>query len=495
VNLGERHLAREAYRRLVPQPRLVAVDAGDRATRFLAQLFDKQREFIESPSRRKVAFCTRRAGKTKLFASYLLAVALKTGALCTYYAITRIRAKQLIWDELKALSNAYALDCTFNETELEARTPNGGIIRLTGADKMSEAEKKLGDKNAIAIIDESQLYPPNILDRLINRVLKPTLLDLRGSLVLGGTPGIVCSGFWYDITRNEGDESEAQRIRGWDVYEWSLFQNPFLPHAREEVDAEKRENGWADDDPRVLREYGDTEGRPRWVNDARALFYRYSEARNAFDELPSGHDWQHVVGVDLGYDDAFAIVVWAFARTCPQLYERYEFEKSGLVPSEWREKLAEVIDTYRPIRVVADTGGLGKAIVEEWRKRWRMHVEAAEKQNKKAFVSLFNDDLTGGRIKVPRNSLLADEWKKLPKDPDNPEEEHPGFPNHRSDAALYSWREALHWLGRSPDEQPQPGSREYAEAEARRHEDALEQRLSRQARWGDDFPNFGDADE
>lgn len=502
MSTERRHLQMEAYRRWSHKPAAKATAALEVTLRFMAALFELQTQVVDAVEkgvRRIATFCTRRAGKTTLFATLLIFVAhTYPGVLCTYYAITRIRAKQLIWDELKRIDRDFALGMKFNETELEVRARTGSVIRLTGADKLSEAQKKLGDKNKLAIVDEAQLYAPEVLDILVNRVLRPTLLDLRGALVLGGTPGIVCDGLWYEITRNENADSEEKRAKGWTVYEWSLFQNPTLPHAREEVEKEISESGWSWTTPQVLREYGDKLGRPRWVNDANALFYKFDEAKNRYDgTLPKGHVWLFVQGVDLGHDDAYAREVWAFSETCRDIYEVESFKKSGLTPSDWRADIERGIQRWNPVVTVVDTGGLGKASVEEWKQRWGMNLRAAQKQNKADYVALYNDDLSSARAKFLPDSEVPGEMKRLPKDPRDPLAEHPGFPNHSCDASLYGWREAKHWLGEEKRPPPPPGSPEAAQAEADRleREDADRMRTELAEARGDEEELWGRANE
>lgn len=136
MSVAVRLLLVEAFRRFAYVPAKAVVDTGLRALRFLQALFGLQTNVVDivlsGAKRRLAVFCTRRAGKTTLFGTLLLAVAFTfPGVLCTYFAITRLRAKQLLWDELKRIDREYALGVKFNETELEARTGNGSIIRLT----------------------------------------------------------------------------------------------------------------------------------------------------------------------------------------------------------------------------------------------------------------------------------------------------------------------------------------------------------------------------
>lgn len=465
-----RLVLKEAARRFgVPTPVSVP-KASARRLRFLDELFDKQRAFIDDPSREKAALCTRRAGKTTLTASYLLKAAMESNALCLFLAITRLRAKQLIWKDVKRINAQYGLGGKENETELSLTLPNGGEVRLLGADKEKEADKKRGDKAALLVVDETQLFG-NYLQAMVEDVFGPALMDVRGTLCLMGTPGVVCSGYWYESTRNETSASRAERRHGYSVHEWSVLDNPHFPHA--EIAEKKAKKGWADDNPTYLREY-----RGRWVSDAGALFYRYDEARNGFDgELPPG-EWQFGLGWDLGHIDDMALVAWAWNDSSPNLYLWREWKKAGVLLRD----VAEVVRKWESecggfsFRV-ADTGGLGKQLVEEMIDREGIVFDAAKKKEKAAAVRTMNDDFLAGRILVKKGGLLAGELATLPKDPDDETREDPRFPNHLTDAALYSYRRAKHHLHEPDETAPEAGS---PEAIAR-DEEFLEQQLEAEA--------------
>lgn len=469
MDVRARQLLREKLRRVTP---VSVVKATSRVSDMLATRYDYQRAFIQSQRKRKAILGTRRAGKSETAPAYALSVGLEApaGAIVYYVAITRLRSKELAWQALKDFNERYSLGFHPNETELSLTAPGGAIVRLTGADKLKEAHKRRGDKCVLVLIDEAQMYPPEVLKALVDDVFGPTLEDYQGTIVLFGTPGIVCEGYWYELTRNEDDASRAQRLEGWETYDWNVLDNPFMAHMKQRLPELLKERGWTEDHPTYLREW-----RGRWVNDSGALFYRYDESKHAYDGvLPEGHVWLHAVGVDLGTDDAFSYVVWAFSGTCEELYEVESFSESGLIPSQWSKILWGVVQRFNPVATKVDTGGLGKAIVLDMQQKDGLPVEPAEKAHKPAYVALLNSDLDTGAIRVLRNGELAKEWKVLPKNPDNPLEPAPGFNDHASDAGLYGWREALHWLGRTPRGGPKPGSPEWLQAQ----EAAREARLS-----------------
>lgn len=483
-------LLRQIHTRFATRASLSSIAAAEG---ILATRFQQQVQFIGSKFRRKAAFCTRRAGKTECVAAYLLTTGLlHRDSLCIFVAITRLRAKQLVWDALKKMAAQFNL-CdakAFNETELTVRLANGSIIRLTGADKIKEADKKKGDKARLVMIDEAQLFPAEVLKYLVEDVYGPSLEDLQGTLCLSGTPGVVCAGYWWDVTQPD----RLRRAPGWEVHEWSVLDNPYMGHMRARLPEIKKERGWTDDNPTWLREWCG-----RWVNDASALFYKFDPSRNTYDELPlvdplgrpvSSGDWQHVLGWDIGLDDAMALVVWGFCQRLPNLYEVHSWAESGVTTPAVMERVRALEQQFSIIARVADTGGLGKLIVEEQRQREGMHFEAAKKTEKYSHVELMNDDLLSGRVLLMRGSVLAQEMSVLPKDPNwpkpgeernKPPREDPRFPNHACDAGLYGWRKAQHWLFTPEQKLPEAGSIRAAEIEARRMEMAELEAIQRES--------------
>src|SRR5262249_41749766 len=163
---------------------------------------------------------------------------------------------------------------------------------------------------------------------------------------------------------------------------WTVFDNPWIhrksgKRPQEHLEAELRRRGVAVEEPSIQREWFG-----RWVYDPNALVFRWDAARNGFDALPSLPDgeWECVVGGDLGFDDADALCVLSWNTTRPDLYLVHEdvMPKQGI--SALGDKLRGLVDTYSPLSVVLDFGGLGKKIAEELTARWGLNVEPAEKE-------------------------------------------------------------------------------------------------------------------
>lgn len=425
--------------------------------------FEQQRAFIQDPSKRKAALCGRRAGKTYGIACYLLKEAIENpGVLCAYVALTRISAKRILWPELQNLCHRFDIRGHFNHTELTLELDNGSKIWLSGASDASEIEKFRGSKYRLVALDEAASFKTHI-EQLIFEVFEPALIDLDGTMCMIGTPSAACAGAFFDIT--------SDIKKGWAVHHWTIFDNPHIPHARTWITGMMQENGWEEDNPIYRREW-----LGEWVRSQEGLVYKFNADRNLYDTLPEDQEYHHIIGVDLGYDDATAIVVTAFSYQSPVFYVVEDYAKSGMIPSDIARKLKDLQNEYEPVRIMVDTGGLGKAIAEEFSQRYGINVTPAEKKNKHDYIELMNSDMLAGRIKVPTFSEIPEEWRHLVWDVESSKKkEDERFDNHLADACLYAWRESRHFLFRKPRKQPKPGTPEYIDMKEQEIIDQLEE--------------------
>lgn len=438
--------------------------AGQTITSIYDELYDKQKRFAMSTSRNLAVLGSRRAGKTEMWPRIAVAKALTTPrALVRVWSHARQRAKELLWHRIRYLVGRHGLKCKPNEVELSFRFENDAEIRLVGADKDKEIQKKRGDSSLAEIVLESQNFG-SLLEPLVEDVIRPSLIDLRGTVYLEGTPGPICAGYWFDITGGN-DTGEVWQSLGpnavsmFEVHRWTMLDNPFIPHAREEMAATKAMKGWADDNPTYLREW-----LGRWVNDLGSLYYSFDLLRNTYrtDEVqPWGPGWTHVLGWDLGAIDDMAIVIWGWHEDDPTLYEVFSWKKSGARSNEVLAVIEQQEKEKRLnlVKKVADTQGGGKMYVDEVMSRTQHLFTPAQKSNKYDHVRLMNDDLLTGRVKVRMGSPLQEELIGLMRDPDydprHPDykdklpTEDPSCPNHCADAGLYSYREAWHFMPRA----------------------------------------------
>ena len=405
-------------------------ELGHRTFKWRNDLFDYQLGFIDDESQIKTALCSRRSGKTYASCYYLLEEASRyPDIICAYIALTRRSAKRLMWTELKRADRKYMLNIKFNNAELVAELNNGSQIILAGADDEAEVDKLRGSAYRLVIIDEAASFGPH-LSVLIEEVLEPALVDHNGTLAMIGTPAAHCSGIFYEATTGIRPE--------YSTHSWTIMENPHIPHAEEWLDRRRKQKRWTDDNPIYQREW-----RGKWVRSDDSLIYKY-DRKNLVESMPTDEfDFEYCLGVDLGYEDATALVVGAFCRNLPDFYVVESFKKSHMLPVDIAAKVRELDSAYNFTTMVADTGGLGKSIVEEFRKRYSLPLKAAEKRNKGSYIELLNDDLATGKVKVLDQSILS-EWDVLQWDEDRRKED-PRFENHLSDACLYAWRESRHY--------------------------------------------------
>lgn len=190
-----------------------------------------------------------------------------------------------------------------------------------------------------------------------------------------------------------------------------------------------------------------------WVRDGSGLVYaHFDEARNFLSAVPVSLT-NYLLGLDFGIEDENAVTVLGWRDHDPCIYVVESYRKKAIV-SEMAEEVARLEATYKFVKMVGDTGGMGKAFTEEMRKRYGLPVEPAEKQNKAGYISLMNADLATGRIKVNARTCadLIAEWRELPWNEAHTKECE-GFDNHASDSALYAWRACTAFYER-PKEAP-----------------------------------------
>lgn len=456
-----------------------------------ATLFNKQVAFDQDPARRKAAFCTRRAGKTDLVPKRLVKRAWAVPeSVRVFLAITRIRARELIWRPLEILNEKYKLGLDMREQSATVRFPNHAELRLRGADDKREAGKGRGDKLHSVDIDEAQTFDPEVLRTMIDDVYGPTLEDVGGDMNVYGTPGIVCAGKWYAMTH----PNPLEREPGWSLHQWGVLDNPFMAHMKLRLPELKAERKWADDNPTYLREWCG-----QWVNDTEALFYRFDPLRNVHDFKEKdlvGPGWGHVLGWDIGLRDEMALVAWAFHKHKRHLFEAFSWKRSGVTTDVVMKEVRALEQRgFNFVAKVADTGGLGALVVEEVTKRENIYFEAAKKTEKGAHVNRFNDDLLTGSVQLMRGSPYAGELVVLPKDPDSPDDKWPvedaRFPNHCADAGLYAWRRAMHYFVTPEEKAPaklgtvewyaEQAERQKAQEDAMLNEEIAEARERREA--------------
>jgi hypothetical protein len=371
------------------------------------------------------------------------------GCRIPYVALTRKSAEGIVWKALEELNHELGLGLAPKIGNLKMVAPNGSEIFLVGANKAGEINKLRGIKTPLVGIDEAASFRPSLLEYLIDDVISPSLMDYAGTLILVGTPSAQPVGYFYDVTT--GKEP------GWSVFRWDSRDNPHIPHASQWLKELRERKGWDENHPTYRREY-----LGEWIRDNDALVYKLRDD-NIIGEMPGDYEpgaphWAHVIGIDYGYVDSTAFVVWAFRSGNTREQTTYCVHASktvGHLPSEAASYTRKLVDQYKPQRVYGDAGGLGKPYIEEARRRFAIQVHPAEKSEKLAHIELFNDDLRRGRSVFLESACrdYIEEMQMLPWDMDrvtvnvagrvrheDRKREDPRYENHLCDAGLYGNR-------------------------------------------------------
>lgn len=406
-------------------------------------LFKQQLPFGLDASRYQTAVTPRRAGKTYAIAGKLISVALsKPGCVALYITLSRINAKRIVWETLKEMNRSHKLGGEVMEGDLCIDFQGRGKIYLSGASDKSEVEKFRGLALGIVIIDEAQSFP-SYLEQLVDEVLAPALTDYAGSLCLVGTPGPVPIGYFHDKTTSIH----------WAHHTWSVFDNVHLARksgraTQSLLEDELKRRGVTQDDPVIQREWFG-----RWALDENSLVFRWTAA----NVRPTKKHQHHVLGVDIGFDDADALAVLGWSDDAPELDIVYEWVGSKQSITGLMGRVKEQYERFAPLAVVMDTGGLGKKIAEEIQMRTSIPIEAAEKDRKLEHIELLNDALRTLKLFAPADSRFAQDCMLVEWDKSNPEKPKISdrFHSDICDAVLYAYRRCLQWLWIEP-EKPAP---------------------------------------
>ena len=360
----------------------------------------------------------------------------------------------------------FGFNLEFRANDLTATLSNGSQIILAGATDYEEIQKLRGPKYGAVVLDEVQSMKTSVCRTLVADILEPATMDYDGQICAFFTPSASASGYAFDIDHEE---------RAWEKFHWTMLENPHLPKAKEWLEQRKLENGWTEETAVYRREY-----LGEWIHDTESLVYGYDPSRNLEDPQMEGVLESYVIGVDLGFVDASAFCVLGFTDASPNVYVVHAEKASGLTTEDIARKIHQLNDRYDAVRIVADSGGLGKMIVEELNRRYELNVWPAEKTRKLDHIELINSDFANSRLLIEdtvstealRDELSLLEWN-LEEKAKGRFIERDDLDNHLCDALLYGWRECMHYLHRSEKPVPVLGSDAYFEKVEKEMEEDL----------------------
>src|ERR1035437_3956357 len=270
--------------------------------------FPKQNAFVDSKAPFISAQCSRRAGKSSgLALRFFKTMESHPKALCIYLSLTFDSAKSIMWPVLQELNDRYKLNCHFLEGKMIVTHPNGAKLRLYGADQKNFNKRLKGQKSPAIAIDECQDFGGH-LESLIDDVLTPMMSDYKDAwMAICGTPGPIPKGYFFEVCTKGRDSYE--------LHSWTCVENPYMPEPEAFIQKLITKKKWDSNHPTLIREW-----RNKWVLDVEALWIRYKETINHFDNLPQKIKWNYILGIDSSFRDADAIAVLAYSDDSPNTY-------------------------------------------------------------------------------------------------------------------------------------------------------------------------------
>ena len=468
--------------------------------------------------------CPRRAGKSHCMTSLALWYGeMFPGSRILIISLTLKTTKENYWSGAPGgiyyHNHRFSLGLHFNVTDAVWYHQNGSRGRLAGAETRADMEYLRGAaaEADICIIDECKSFAPDHLAELIRDVIEPGLMTRDGILIMGGTPGSIPVGTFYEATSElarvgEGEESRPTCVPWgqedtdlyaripvdekpdlWRLFTWTILDNEARPQQWKRALKIKAKEKWSDDHPSWRREY-----LGEWVTDATDLVYAWAGVRAKGDvcvtwtpnedditkDNPTGlpaelGPWHLVLGLDIGYVDESAFVLAAYSETIKELRHVYDFKRSEMLCDDFTEEVLSVIDRFgMPEAIVADTAGGGsKMLIETINARHGIGIIPAVKTDKQAWFELINSDFHAGRIKIIPHTDLAHELAGLQWDLSRNSKtilarmgalkEDPKCPNHLTDALLYLFKYAHHYYSSPADRGPEKGSVQWIAQQAK----------------------------
>jgi len=226
------------------------------------RLSDPQREISQHQARFRIAACGRRFGKSFLAINELAKFARHPNRKCLYVAPTYRMAKQIIWEDAKALLREKRWVKKINESELIITLVNGSQIMLRSADNPDSIR---GIGVDFCVVDEAADIPD--LENTWRAVIRPTLSDRNGhALIIGSPKG---RNYFYDLYNTTGAE--------WRSWSFTTIDGGRVSAA--EIESAKRDL----DERTFAQEY-----LAQWVNYSGLIYYNLHDANLKTMPVPPG---------------------------------------------------------------------------------------------------------------------------------------------------------------------------------------------------------------
>lgn len=374
------------------------------------QFFKEQREVLYeiNHAKRIVCCCSRRAGKTDLASGAIDAASMIPNTRIIYINLTYTNALTQIFENTVERSEKAGLTITnSSKSSGEIEWSNGSSLRICGNSNNAEIDKLRGEKRvSLVIIDE--FFHQRNMEYAINEVIGPLMLDISNSTILClGTPPRIPKTYGERVWKVE---------KGWKKFHWTAEDNPYIPNYEEFIEELCKNKGITKDAPFIQREYYGVIGA---YDTEASVFkdYKTYKIDEPLDFVPE----KVYIGIDIGFEDNNSIIALAASNEKARVIEERKFNRASI--SEIIKQVNEVYSNSKKfliennrnaniadVNIYCDTNN--KELVYELYSVQKLPAYCAYKYNKSLAISQLAEFCRTGRIVVPEDGVLSDEFDR-----------------------------------------------------------------------------------
>ena len=446
---------------------------------YIKFLGKKQKEFIFSSGRKVVIIKGgARSGKTAVakFAIPYLAEKIIPPSHPKYNDVgygfigskTKQKAVEFYWEKLKYFNNLFNLNWKFdsqNHRIFSERT----VLIFYGLKDLAQANYPFGFPLKFIFIDEPQTIDQKILKHTVEEAAITRTADYtpHSKIYMMANPAMVPASYLTTLFKNP----ECH------VIHTTMHDNPMF-HSKQWKEASTMRDGkiiknesidkFIERTCKLLqisversKTYPPT-ARQIWgrdiVDKERIVFFPTKD--NLYEQLPNLPigDWEIIMGIDIGYEDANAIVISYYNEHLGKCYVEYEnsYKKQDV------QSLATIVKRlqrkYDIHTITMDQAGAGaKNIAAEMESRYDIYgIVPAKKQDKKSYISILQAEINSRNILFKKSNLMNAKkhniypsiYEELPRiiwDENHKNfDRKKGYHSDRIDALIYSYRFIQH---------------------------------------------------
>ena len=375
------------------------------------QFFKEQREVLYeiNHSKRIAVCCSRRAGKTDLCSGAINIASMIPNTRIIYVNLTYTNALNQIFENTVERSEKSGLVITnSSKSSGEIEWSNGSSLRICGNSNNAEIDKLRGEKKvSLVIIDE--FFHQRNMEYAINEVIGPLMLDISNSTIL-------CLGTPPRIPKTYGERVWTTE-KGWKKFHWTAEENPYIPNYDEFIEELCKNKGITRDAPFIQREYYGVIG--AYDTEAQVMKdYKVYGAGEPLDFVPD----KIYIALDVGFEDYNSIIALAGSKEKARVIFERKFNRASI--SEIIKQVNEVYSDSKKfliennknanindVNIFCDMNN--KELVYELYSVQKLPAYCCYKYNKQLAISQMAEFCRTGKIVVPQDGILADEFDRI----------------------------------------------------------------------------------